>query len=190
MKKSYWIIFMTTAILLAACGMNENNLQVKTAGAEIPFKQTSSGTYTSTKTFSFSKDGQTTTTKSAAHHFALANYELDTSSGMISLDKALTTPEQVRINFQITGEEGTDDKTPIKSGTYTASADKFNKIDLIRIVTFADGKETKTSFRIDKTEGEIKINSVNGESVSGEINLTEGDKSVKGAFTAKITVRK
>ena len=37
-----------------------------------------------------------------------------------------------------------------------------------------------------KAEGEVKITSVTADTVSGEVDLTEGDKSIKGNFTAKM----
>ncbi len=186
MNKIYSIFLSAILIFTFGCGSGETNLQIKIDGKDSSLAAKSSGTYTSTKTFSFTKDGQTTSSKAVTYYFALANYELDTSSGMISLDKPLSTNEQMRVAFQIVGEEGTDEKTPIKTGTYSAKADKFNKVDSMRIMLFADGKEVKNMFNIDKTEGEIKINSISGDTVSGEINLTEGDKSVKGSFTAKL----
>ena len=60
----------------------------------------------------------------------------------------------------------------------------------ITIVTFADGKETKTTFDTmgltPKAEGDVKLTAVTADSISGEVNLSEGDKSIKGNFTAKL----
>lgn len=190
MKKIYLMILCAISLFAISCGAGGTKLQLKIDDKDTALDGKSSGTYTSTKTFSFTKDGQTTSTKAVTHYFALANYELDTSSGMISLDKPLNTAEQIRVAFQIVGEEGTDDKSPIKTGTYSAKADKFNKVDAMRVMFFVDGKEVKNMFNIDKTEGEIKINSVSTDTVSGEINLSEGSKSIKGNFTAKITAKK
>jgi len=190
MIKIYLIILCAVSIFAIACGAGESKLQLKIGGKDSTLEVKSSGTYTSTKTFSTTKDGQTTSTKAVSHYFALGNYELDTSSGMISLDKPVSADSQIRVAFQIVGEESTDDKAPIKTGTYSPKNEKFNDVDSMRVMIFENGKETKNMFNMDKAEGEIKINSVSGETVSGEINITEGDKSVKGSFTAKITVKK
>lgn len=171
-------------------GGGGSKLDIKLGEKSTAFDITSSGSLTTTKTFSSTKDGQTTSTKASSHYFAMANYELDTTSGMISMGKPLTADGQVRLTIQLIGEEGTDDKAALKTGTYTTKADKFNKLDFINVSTFSEGKENKTSFNISKAEGEVKITSVSEESVSGEINVTEGDKSVKGSFNAKITKRK
>ncbi len=58
------------------------------------------------------------------------------------------------------------------------------------ITTFADGKEKTDNFdtmsSMSKADGEVKITAVTADSVSGEINVTEGDKTIKGTFTAKL----
>lgn len=171
-------------------GGGGSRLDIKIGDKNTTLNITSSGSLTSTKTFSFTKDGQTTSTKAASHYFAMANYDLDTTSGMISMGKPLTADGQARVAIQLVGEEGTDDKATLKTGTYTTKAEKFNKIDYLNISVYSEGKENKVSFNIDKADGEVKITSVSDESVSGEIDVTEGDKSVKGSFTAKITKRK
>lgn len=181
------VVFLIAVLLTACGGAGESKLDVKAGGKNLPFSVKSSGTYSSVKTFT---DAQSKVTKASSNYIVLANYDIDTSSGMSSMEKAVTAPEQVRVAIQIVGEEGTDDKTGIKTGKYTTKADKFGKVDYVNIAYFADGKESKNIFNISKTEGEVKITSVSADSISGEINLTEGDKSVKGSFTAKIPVKK
>lgn len=123
-----------------------------------------------------------------AHTIYIANYELDTSSpGWMR--KPLTAPDQMRVDIQLTGEEGTKDDSPFKVGTYSAQADKFNSVRYVGINAFADGKQTETRFGSmagSKTSGEVKITAVTADTVSGEVNLSEGDKSIKGTFSAKL----
>lgn len=188
MRRFKLLVVFLIAVLLTACGgAGESKLEVKAGGKNLPFSVKSSGTYSSVKTFT---DAQSKMTKASSNYIVLANYDIDTSSGMNSMEKAVTAPDQVRVAIQLVGEEGTDDKTGIKTGTYTTKADKFGKVDYVNIAYFADGKESKNIFNISKTEGEVKITSVSADTVSGEINLTEGDKSIKGSFTAKIPVKK
>lgn len=191
MKKN--LIAISILILFSvSCGGigGGSRLDIKVSGKDSPLEIRSSGSLSTTKTFSYTKDGQTTSTKAASHYFAIANYDLDTSSGMISMGKPLTTDGQIRIAIQLVGEEGTDDKAAPETGTYTTKADKYNKLDYVNVSVYSNGKENKASFNIDKAEGEVKITSVSDDSVSGEINVTEGDKAVIGTFTAKITKRK
>ena len=130
--------------------------------------------------------------KTFIHKIYLANFEMDTN-GAAWMNKPLTAPEQIRVEIDLTGEDGTDIKSPFKVGTYTAQADKTNGVRFVEIRTFEGGKETKTSFDNlmtigggKKAEGEVKITNVTADTVSGEVDLTEGDKSIKGNFTAKM----
>ncbi|MBK8148772.1 MAG: hypothetical protein IPK58_11340 [Acidobacteria bacterium] len=180
---------LSLVALLAACA-GASKLDVKVGNKDMPLNVKGSGTYSSTKTFTETKDGQSKITKAASNYVVLANYDIDTSSGMNSMGKAVTAADQIRVSFQLVGEEGTDDKTGFKTGTYTTKAEKFAKVDYVNIAYFADGKESSNSFDGTKSSGEIKITSVSADAVSGEINLTEGDKQIKGSFTAKIPVKK
>jgi hypothetical protein len=128
-----------------------------------------------------------------AHTIYLANYEMDTSyPGWVR--KPLASPEDMRIDIQLTGEEGTKDDSPFKVGTYSAKADKFNTVRSIIVNSLTDGKETRTSFETLSSrrpvDGEVKITAVTADTVSGEVNLTEGDKSIKGTFTANLPKKK
>ena len=128
-----------------------------------------------------------------AHTIYLANYDMDTSyPGWVR--KPLASPDHMRIDIQITGEEGTREDSPFKVGTYNAKADKLNAVRSIIINSIADGKETKTSFNTfsssKSVDGEVKIHSVSADSVSGEVNLSEGDNSIRGTFTANLPKKK
>ncbi len=128
-----------------------------------------------------------------AHTIYLANYEMDTSyPGWVR--KPLASPEHMRIDIQLTGEDGTRDDSPFKVGTYSAKADKFNTVRSIVINASTDGKETKTNFETlssrKPVDGEVKITAVTADTVSGEVNLTEDNKSIKGTFTANLPKKK
>lgn len=128
-----------------------------------------------------------------AHTIYLANYEMDTSyPGWVR--KPLASPEHMRIDIQLTGEDGTRDDSPFKVGTYSAKADKFNTVRSIVINASTDGKESKTVFETlssrKPVDGEVKITAVTADTVSGEVNLTEADKSIKGTFTANLPKKK
>jgi len=83
--------------------------------------------------------------KTFLHKIYLANFEMDTS-GAAWMNKPLTAPEQMRVEIDLTGEDGTDMKSPFKVGTHTAQADKTNGVRTVIIRTFADGKQTDTRF--------------------------------------------
>jgi hypothetical protein len=129
--------------------------------------------------------------KTSIHYIYLANFELDTA-GPAWMRKPLTAPDQMRVDLGLTGEDGTNEKSPFKVGTYSAQADKVNGVRTAIVNTFADGKQTETRFELlmslggKGANGEVKITTVTADAVSGEVNLTEGDKSIKGTFTAKL----
>jgi hypothetical protein len=127
--------------------------------------------------------------QTSAHTLYIANYQLDTTHPGWTRTP-LTAPDQMRVDIQLTGEEATKDDSPFKVGTYNPKADKFNTVRFVRVNTFADGQQKQTdfdtSFNREKVNGEVKITSVTADTVSGEVNLTEGDKSIKGTFTAML----
>lgn len=134
--------------------------------------------------------------KTFLHKIYLANFEMDTS-GAGWMNKPLTAPEQMRVQIELTGEDGTDMKSPFKVGTHAAQTNNTNGVRTVIIRTFADGKQTDTRFDSlmsigggKKAEGEVKITSVTADTVSGEVDLTEGDRSIKGTFTAKLPAAK
>jgi hypothetical protein len=187
LKATLLTAFMAASL---ACGeAGGSKMDVTFNGTAVPLEVRSSGVYPSTKTFSMTADGETKMTKAVNHYVALANFELETR-GPVTMGKALTEDGNVRVVFQIVGEEGTDEKAPVKAGTYTAKCDKYNCVDYLQISRFTGGKEEKISFTMAKAEGDIKITSVSDDTISGEVNVTEGQNSVKGSFTAKITTKR
>ena len=121
-----------------------------------------------------------------AHDIVLANYDIDQTN----MHKPLTAPEQMRVEIQLTGEAGTKEDSPLKVGTYRVKSEAINRVRSIGIRTFADGKEVKTYFETmfssSTADGEVTIKSITNDTVSGEMNLTEGTKSIKGTFTARL----
>lgn len=183
MKKLLLIVF---ACMLAACGAGEPKVDVKVNGKNSTLNIKSSGvSYGNIISTSPGKPPVQTSN----HVIYLANYEMDTTHAG-TMRKPLTAPEQMRVGIAVTGEAGTKEDAPFKVGKYSAKADKVNGVNFIEIATFADGKEKATSFDTHSSskpvEGEVKITSVTADAVSGEVNLTEGDKSITGTFTARL----
>lgn len=187
MKELLLLVF--AVLVFAACGGGmggSSKLDIKTGGKDLTLNVKSSGSDTATKTFT-DKEGKMSTASTTSIY--LASYDMDTThSG--TMRKPLTAADQIRVGMSLVGEEGTNNQSPLKVGSYKASGtEKFNKIDWLSVSTFADGKEVKTdfdtNFSTSKITGEVKITSVTADSITGEIDVTDGDKSVKGAFTAK-----
>jgi flagellar basal body rod protein FlgC len=194
MKK---LLIIALSLLFAACGGGGGTgggsakMDIKAGGRDTGLAIKSSGTDKSVKTFT-DKEGKVTTATS--FYAIMANYDMDTAN-FASMKKTLTAPDQARVMLQLIGEEGTDQKSEFKPGTYKADpAGKFMKLDSLVVTTFADGKEVATSFDTNfsasKITGQVVVKSVTADAISGDIDVSEGDKSVKGAFTAKIAAPK
>ncbi len=176
-----------SAALFGACGSGGASAVVlKTGGKEVPVTiKSSMSDYGNVISTSPGKPPIQT----FSHSIYFANYDMDVTN-VATMKKALTSPEQVRIMIGLQGEEGTKNDSPFKVGTYSLKSERFNKVATVSISTFVDGKEKSTNFdtmsSMSKAEGEVKITAVTADSVSGEINVTEGDVSLKGTFTAKL----
>lgn len=127
--------------------------------------------------------------KTGAPYLFFASFVFDPTS-IHSMRESLVASCQVRIEFQLTGEDGTNADSPIKIGTYSPKAENVNGIRMFKISTFADGKHTETSFDVmtpgAKAEGYVKVTSVIDGVVRGRIDLIEGEMFIKGTFAAKI----
>lgn len=100
--------------------------------------------------------------------------------------------KQTLITISLFGDSGATAETPLRTGTFElypsfATVDqKYSKISNVATTTFKDGKTEEYSF-ITKANGTIKINSVSGDAVSGEVDLSqENGGSIKGNFTARM----
>jgi hypothetical protein len=127
----------------------------------------------------------------AAYRFFLANYDLKRSEGLYRL---LSNGEML-VGFQLFGDPGSDKNTPIKVGTYRPDVQEFPKYNpgSLTITSYEDGKQSTAFSRNTpgiETKGEVKIISVEGDTVKGEINITTSNGfAAKGNFTVKDKTR-
>jgi hypothetical protein len=178
------------AVLAAGCGKGSAGGSIKvnsTATGAKDLAPKSGYTFALTKTFTETANKVTT---APSYRVYAANYDLDGSNFAVTLDKPLTSDEQLRVVFSLVGEQGGNEKVAIKAGTYPAKADKYMKVEDVLIVSRKGGAESKTWLDRSTLSGEAKVTSVSGDKISGEIDLTAGAMSVKGPFTAKILTRK
>jgi hypothetical protein len=178
------------ACLILACnnGGGGNNLHVKSAAAgekDLAIKTAFADPVT--KSFT---DTSNKITTAVVYNIHAANYDLDGGRFGASLNNPMPADDSVRIMFSLVGEEGTKENSPLKTGTYSAKADKYMKVETVGIVTKKNGTEIKNWFDRSSLTGEVKITSVSGDSASGDIDVTAGDNTIKGSFTAKILQRK
>jgi len=185
MKKFTIYIFILASIFLVACGGGSSGLKLNFEGGEKDFASKSSFTYHSTKTFSYTKDGNTERTQASITRIFLANFDLDTSQAMISVNKQkIDKTEQIKVTFAFTGAKESSDDEPIKPGEYLPENDRFQDIEGVRIHSFDGNNEKRTVFKLSSLKGKLVINSVTDEKITGSVDFTDGESSIKGSFTA------
>ena len=177
------------ALLIAGCSKSGgNHLHVKSPSAgEKDMDVKSSFAYAVTKTFT---DINQKITTAATYNVYAATYDLDSGNFAQTLQKPLTADDQVRVEFNLVSEEGTKENSPLKTGTYSAKADKYMKVETVGIVTRKGGADNKLWLDRSTLTSEVQVTSVSDDAISGDIDVTAGDASIKGAFTAKILKRK
>ncbi len=188
------IIFASCVIALAlfvgGCGKGAggSSMQLKspaTGDKDMPVK--SGYAFAVTKTFT-DTTGKISTAPS--YRVYAANYDLDGGNFAVTLNKPLTGDDQVRVVFSLVGDQGGNEKTAAKAGTYSAKGDKFMKVEDAAIVSRKAGADNTGWLDRSTLTGDAKVTSVSGDTISGEVDLSSGAMSVKGPFTAKILVRK
>ena len=185
----FTLCVVALALFIGGCGKGGGNgLHVKSpATGEKDVAVKSAYTFAVTKTFT---DTSNKITTASAYYIYAANYDLDSAKFPMTLDKPLTSDDQIRVMFSLIGDQGTDDKSAPKAGTYSAKADKFMKVESVGIVSRKGGADNKVWIDRSTLMGEVKVTSASADEISGDVDLTSGDTSIKGSFTAKILKRK
>jgi len=184
------ISLLIVALMFSSCskGAGASSMNLKSPGLgqkEMPVK--SSYAYGVTKTFT---DINNKITTAPSYRVYAASYDLDAANFSQTMDKPLASDDQIRVTFSLVGDQGGTEKSPLKAGDYSAKADKFMKVEDASIVTRKDGKDDTLWLDRSALTGTAKVTSVSGDSVSGEVDLSDGQSAIKGPFTAKILVRK
>ena len=183
------IIIVVAALSLSACSKGGGSgLHVKSPAAGEKDLAVKSG-YAFAVTKSFTDINQKITT-AVVYNVFTANYDLDATNFGMTLEKPMTSEDQMRVVFSLVGEEGTKDPTPLKAGTYSAKADKYMKVETVGIVTRKGSADVKHWFDRSTLSGQVNVTSVTDDAISGDIDVTAGENAIKGSFTAKILRRK
>ena len=183
-------MFFFCTLLFQSCGQttSSNVVHIKSsATGEKDLAIKSGYAFPITKSFT---DINGKMTNASAYNVYLANYDLDSRNFAMSMDRPLSGDDQVRVVFNLIGEEGTSDKSAVKAGTYSAKADKFMKAENVGLVARKNGTDIKSWLDRTTLTGEVKLSSVSNDEISGEVVLSSADMSIKGAFNAKVLKRK
>ena len=186
---SFVVLAIGSALWLAGCnGAGGKALHIKSSAAgEKDVSVKSAYAFAVTKTFTDATGKMTT---AVDYNVFVANYDLDSSFFAQTINKPMASDDQVRVTFSLVGDEGGNEKTAPKAGTYSAAADKFMKVESVGIVTRKGSAEDKGWWDRSSTKGEVKITSASADSISGDVDLSGGANSIRGSFTAKVLTRK
>jgi hypothetical protein len=101
--------------------------------------------------------------------------------------------KQTLVTIALFGKSGDTAETPLRTGTfelapqYAKVDEKYDRISNVYCTVFKDGKAEEYTFTAANAKGTVKINSVSGDTVTGEIDLTQDNGgSIKGNFTAQM----
>ena len=180
---------LACALMASGCGKSAGGgLHVKsTATGEKDLATKSSFAFAVTKTFT---DAAGKITTASSYRTYVANYDLDGANFALTLDKPLASDDSVRAVFSLVGEEGTKEASPPKVGTYSAKADKYMKVEDVSIVSRKGGADSKSFLERSTLNGQVKVTTATADEIAGDIDLTSGDSTIKGSFTAKVLKRK
>lgn len=183
------LCLLTLTLIVGGCSKSGGgNMVVKSpATGEKELAQKSGYAFVINKTFT---DTSGKITSAASYRVYVANYDLDAANFAMTLDKPLSADDQVRVVFNLVGDQGTNDKSPLKAGTYSAKADKFMKVEDVTIVSRKGSADNKVALDRSSLTGDAKVDSVSGDTITGEVDVTSGAISIKGPFTARILMRK
>jgi hypothetical protein len=185
-----FLIVFAGVLFLSGCGNGAggSGLHVKSpATGEKDLALKSSYAFAITKSFTDTANNVTT---APSYRIYVANFDLDPANFAMTLDKPLTSDDHLRVVFSLVGEQGGNEKTPPKTGTYSAKADKFMKVEDVAIISRKGGSDSKVWLDRSTLTGEVKVTSASGNTMSGEVNLSAGESTIKGSFTAKVLTRK
>lgn len=193
------LIFLCAAVIFSACGAGASStIDIKYDGKEIPFVENEKSGWQTVQRALYSTTENIPDRRHALRWITIRNYEFDAAKTSPNADK-LIAPEQVKIFVSLHDDQGTDVGTPLKPTSFKGikSGSAPMSFELVNVYTFRDGKEEflqlYPSQAKDSAACEVKIISVEGDTIKGEINaagvVNGKDFSVKGPFTAQIFKR-
>jgi hypothetical protein len=184
-----FVFALGCALLASGCSKSGGGgLHVKSAATgEKDLATKSSYAFAVTKTFTDAAGKMTT---ASSYRTYVANYDLDSANFALTLDKPLASEDAVRVVFSLVGEEGTKEASPPKTGTYSAKAEKYMKVEDVAIVSRKGGADSKFFLDRSTLNGQVKVTTATADEIAGDIDLTSGDNVIKGSFTAKVLKRK
>lgn len=132
-----------------------------------------------------------TVTDAVRHTMVFTNFELEPKMSKMKLQKASRKDGNVLVQLEVIGEKGTDTSSELKPGVYSArvgnTGSAFNSANGAKVAFGKDGQSSSVYLGgPDMKEGKIVISSVENGLVKGEVELQDGDNTLKGSFSATL----
>ena len=189
MKKLLFVLCL--GLIASACSTPKPTVEIKLDGQQIPFEVKSAWITAQDAIYGSSVPGEQ---KHALRWITLRNYDYQVKGALSANEGALTAPEQVKLFLSLHDDPGTTKDTPVKVANFSGAKDGPMQFEFINLTIFKDGKEqshrVSLSSQANRQESEVKILSVDNDTITGEINANvKTDNKVltiKGPFTAKI----
>ncbi len=162
---------------------NPTGFTLKIDGKEMPV-DAKFASYTVEKA-TISRGGKDET--AAQYVFRIANFDFQNAKG-----KQPTGDEKMAI-FTIVNIPNTDEKTVPGAGDYPVplfageQTPQFSITTKLGVMYIDGGKPIEKKLETSKLKGKTKITSATADTISGEIDATDGATTIKGTFTAKLT---
>ena len=123
--------------------------------------------------------------EATVHRIYLANYDLKLTDPSKQDYTRIASDGQFRVEIQIEAEKDAADDASLKIKNYQTKTEPFDRVSWITISRFDNGKDYNSMLGGSKASGTVKIISVTEAEISGEIDFSDSDGTVKGKFTAK-----
>jgi hypothetical protein len=127
------------------------------------------------------------TLPAVVHRIFLANYDL----GLSAAGDYQTNPiapqhaEGLRVEIQIEDQEGATPGSSLRPGTYQLRAEPYDRVSWASIARLQDGRDRTHMLGGAAAAGTVTILSNEGGSVTGQIDVSDSDGSVRGKFRAR-----
>lgn len=123
--------------------------------------------------------------EATVHRIYLANYDLNLTDPNKQDYGRINAEGQYRVEIQIEAEKGASENAALKAGEYGQKSEPFDRVSWISISRFDNGKDSSSMLGGSKASGTVKITSLSDAEISGEVDFSDSDGSVKGKFTAR-----
>jgi hypothetical protein len=193
MRKTTVVPLFLMIALLAACGMSGASKQDGTApvsGGKNDVKSGSTGGGITLKTrqgeITFDQVEGFATTNRGGHSLQITNFLVDMSGGYEFNKVKATKDGEYRLDIIIIKEAEVGTR-PVVVGEYKPQIDDMAKdnVRMANLYHFTGGREVHYQLSRNTMTGSVVITSVDEEKVTGRIDLSDGNNSIKGNFVAK-----